>query len=124
MNLKIFSLIITCVTLSAVSQLVMKIGMSSSPVQSALALGSRLETAWAVATNIHVILGLGMYVLGAGMWLLVLSKADISLAYPFVGLGFILTMLLGWLFLDESVGIARLTGTLLIAIGAILVARS
>jgi drug/metabolite transporter (DMT)-like permease len=65
-----------------------------------------------------------MYVLGAGLWLLVLSKVDVSLAYPFVGLGFIMTMLLGWLFLHEGVGVERIIGTLLIAGGVVLVSRS
>ena len=124
MTIKIFFMIITCVTLSAVSQMVMKLGMSSPQIQAALANGSRLGTAWDVATNLHVVVGLGMYVLGAGLWLLVLSKVDVSMAYPFVGLGFILTMLLGWFFLQEHIGLARLGGTLLIAVGVILVSRS
>ena len=124
MTLKVFVLIITCVTLSALSQMVMKIGMSQPQIQSALANGFKLGTVWDVATNIYVVLGLGMYVLGAGLWLFVLSKVDVSMAYPFVGLGFVMTMLLGWLFLQETVGMIRISGTFLIVIGVILVSRS
>jgi drug/metabolite transporter (DMT)-like permease len=124
MTIKVLFLIITCVTLSALSQMVMKIGMSSPPIQMVLANGPKLKAAWDVATNLYVFLGLGMYVLGAGLWLLVLSKVDVSLAYPFVGLGFIMTMLLGWLFLHEGVGVERIIGTLLIAGGVVLVSRS
>jgi drug/metabolite transporter (DMT)-like permease len=75
-----------------------------------------------IATNLHIVLGLGMYVAGAGLWLLVLSRADISLAYPFVGLGFVLTMLLGWLFLGEQVGLTRVIGTFLVVAGVYLIA--
>ncbi len=124
MTLKVFVLIITCVTLSALSQMVMKIGMSQPQIQSALTTGFKLGTVWDVATNIYVVLGLGMYVLGAGLWLLVLSKVDVSMAYPFVGLGFVMTMLLGWLFLQETVGMIRISGTFLIVVGVILVSRS
>ena len=124
MTIKIFFLIITCVTLSALSQMVMKIGMSSPQIQTALANGFKLGTAWDVVTNLYVVLGLGMYVSGAGIWLLVLSKVDVSMAYPFVGLGFIMTMLLGWFFLQESIGPARISGTLLIAVGVVLISRS
>ena len=124
MTVKIFFMIFTCVTLSAVSQMVMKLGMSSPQIQTALANGPRLGTAWDVATNLYVVVGLGMYVAGAGLWLLVLSKIDVSMAYPFVGLGFILTMLLGWFFLQEHIGLARISGTLLIAVGVALIARS
>ena len=124
MTAKVFFLIITCVTLSALSQMVMKMGMSSPQIQAALANGFKLGTAWDVATNLYVFLGLSMYVMGAGLWLLVLSKVDVSMAYPFVGIGFIMTMLLGWFFLQESVGLVRLSGTLLIAVGVVLISRS
>jgi multidrug transporter EmrE-like cation transporter len=124
MTAKVFFLIITCVTLSALSQMVMKMGMSSPQIQAALANGFKLETVWDVATNLYVFLGLSMYVMGAGLWLLVLSKVDVSMAYPFVGIGFIMTMLLGWFFLQESVGLVRLSGTMLIAVGVVLISRS
>ena len=124
MTIKVFFLIIKCVTLSALSQMVMKMGMSSPYLQSAIASGFGLGTAWNIVSNLYVILGLGMYVLGAGLWLLVLSRVDVSMAYPFVGLGFVMTMLLGWAFLNESIGIARISGTLLIVAGVVLVSRS
>ena len=124
MTAKVFFLIITCVTLSALSQMVMKLGMSGPQTQAALANGFKLSTAWDVVTNLYVFLGLSMYVVGAGLWLLVLSKVDVSMAYPFVGLGFVMTMFLGWAFLNESIGIARISGTLFIVAGVILVSRS
>lgn len=124
MTLKMFSLIISCVTLSALSQMIMKMGMTSPQIQSALARGPRLGTAWDVLTNLYVFSGLGMYVLGAGLWLYVLSRVDVSVAYPFVGLGFVMTMFLGWSFLNEDVGLMRIGGTLLIVAGVVLVSRS
>jgi len=54
----------------------------------------------------------------------VLARAPLSLAYPFVGLGFIFTMLAGALVLGEQVTPVRIAGTLLIAAGCVLVARS
>jgi len=119
-----FFLIVTCVTLSAFSQLIMKVGMSSPQVQSAITHGPRLGAAWDVLTNLYVIAGLGMYVFGAGLWLYVLSRVDVSVAYPFVGLGFVMTMLLGWMFLNEDVGLMRMGGTLLIVGGVALISRS
>jgi multidrug transporter EmrE-like cation transporter len=124
MTVKLFFLTITCVTLSALSQMVMKIGMSSPQIQSALSNGPGLGTAWNVATNLYVLLGLSMYVFGAGLWLLVLSKVDVSMAYPFVGIGFVMTMLLGWGVLNENLGTERIIGTLLIVAGVVLVSRS
>jgi drug/metabolite transporter (DMT)-like permease len=121
---RLLTLICSSVMLSALAQLVLKTGMSGEQVQRVLAQGKQLDAVWIVASNIHVIAGLSLYAFGAILWLLVLAQTDVSFAYPFVGLGFILTVLLGWLVLHEPVGITRFTGTLLIAIGVYLVSRS
>jgi multidrug transporter EmrE-like cation transporter len=122
MDIRLLLMILTCVSLAAFSQLVMKVGMTSPSVKLALASGQTMKTIVTIATNMHIVLGLGMYVAGAGLWLLVLSRADISVAYPFVGLGFVLTMLLGWMFLGEQVGLTRVVGTFLVVAGVYLIA--
>ena len=124
MTFKLFALVMACVTISALSQLAMKVGMSDNSIQANLTPAIRIEVLWVVLRNPLVIGGLSAYLVGAALWLFVLSKADLSLVYPFVGVGFVLTMLFGWLFLNEHVGLARLLGTLVIAIGAYMVARS
>ncbi len=123
MNLRTFLLILLSVSLSACAQIALKTGMNSARIQEVLA-GGRPAALLAVGGNPYVLLGLFMYALGAVFWLLVLARLDVSLAYPFVGLGFLLTMGLGYLLLDEPVGAMRLLGTLLVATGTILVARS
>lgn len=124
MTIKLFLLIISCVTIGALAQLAMKIGMSNPAVQTTLASGIGANIVLTILQNPLVIGGLFAYVVGAGLWLIVLSKADLSLVFPFSGLGFILTMLFGWLFLNENVGFDRFIGTLIIAFGAYLVAKS
>jgi len=124
MNAKLLVLIIGSVSLSALAQLFLKLGMSDHTVQQALGQGSSYEAIRTVVSNLHVLAGLALYALGAAVWLLVLAKVDVSFAYPFVGLGFILTMLLGWLLLAEPVGAARVTGTMLVALGVYLVSTS
>lgn len=125
MNLRSFLLILASVSLSALAQVSLKYGMSSPGVQRALAGSSRpLETALIVAGSKGVLLGLLLYGLGMVLWLLVLARLDVSLAYPFVGLGFLLTALLGVLLFQEPVGGLRLTGTLMVAAGILMVART
>jgi uncharacterized membrane protein len=124
MTLELFAMIFVCVSISAVAQLAMKLGMSEGSVQTGLGRGAYVDVFLIIARSPLVIGGLVAYVVGAGLWLFVLSRADLSLVYPFVGMGFILTMLFGSLFLNEHVGLFRMVGTLLIAAGAFLVARS
>ncbi|MDZ3833328.1 MAG: hypothetical protein U0S50_16150 [Sphingopyxis sp.] len=121
MTLRLFLLIFVSVGLSALAQLSLKMGTDKVAVGRAQGVGGELlglfQSPW-------VLVGLTLYGLGAMLWLFVLGRAPLSLAYPFVGMGFVLTMLAGALVLGESVGVARVAGTLMIAAGCVLVARS
>lgn len=118
------SLILTSVLLSACAQLALKLGVSRPHVAEAIARGELYPSAFALLTSPEIVGGLSLYGLGAVVWLFVLAKLDLSVAYPFVGLGFLVTMVFGIYFVGEAVSIARLFGTLLIVAGCALVARS
>ena len=121
MTLRLFLLIIASVSLSALAQWTPKLGTAG--LSGARADGAGREL-WGLVTSPMVIGGLALYGVGAVLWLFVLGRAQLSLAYPFVGLGFILTMLAGALVLHEPVGAARIAGTLMIVAGCVLVART
>jgi len=123
MTLPLFFLIIASVMLSALAQITLKHGMSTDAVQAALSVGGG-RALWVVGTNLYVLGGLSLYGFGAILWLGVLAKVDVSLAYPFVAFGFILTMCFAILISGETVSGLRIAGTILIAAGAMLVARS
>jgi drug/metabolite transporter (DMT)-like permease len=83
--------------------------------------GSHVNAAMAVFFNIWVIAGLAIYLFGAVLWLFVLVRVEVSMAYPFVGLGFILTMILGKFIMGEAVSVTRLLGTIFISVGVVFV---
>lgn len=114
-------LILFSVASSAVAQLLLKIGMSHRGDEPAHAAGWPAVIGTALS-NPFVVGGLALYALGALVWLLVLAKADLSFAYPFVGVGFILTLAMSRVVLDEVITMQRLFGTLLVAAGVVLVA--
>jgi multidrug transporter EmrE-like cation transporter len=117
----LFLLILISVSFSALAQLALKLGTSAAAGARAPGVGGEVA---GLLQSPMVYVGLGLYGLGAMLWLFVLGRAQLSLAYPFVGIGFILTTLAGAFCLQESVSPARIAGTLLIAIGCVLVARS
>ena len=121
MSPHLLALILLSVSLSALAQLALKAGTS---VVAASRPATVTDELGAIAQSPMVYLGLALYGLGAGVWLFVLARAPLSLAYPFVGLGFILTMLAGVFAFQEELSPARLAGTLLIAVGCTLVVRS
>lgn len=118
----VLTLIFISVTISAIAQVTLKQGMSSPTVQQGLT-GGWLEIVIAVASSFYVWLGLFLYALGAVLWLGVLAKVDVSIAYPFVGLGFILTALFGVFLLGEAFSVIRFVGTCLVVLGIILVTQ-
>lgn len=124
MKLSLMALILFSVSLSAIAQIVLKTGMSSPLVAQVMKLGSPFEVAIQIALNPWVIGGLGLYFLGAMVWLFVLARVQVSVAYPFVGLGFILTMIMGKYVMGDDITVSRLAGTLLVATGVVLIARS
>lgn len=123
MSISTLILILGTVFASAVAQLALKLGMSSPAIAAAGQNGGR-ALILAVAGSPLVWTGLVIYGAGVIAWLYVLSKVDLSLAYPFVGVSFIVVMLFGMFLLQETVGPMRVIGTVLIALGCVMVARS
>ncbi len=123
MTLRIFCLIIFSVGLSALAQISLKRGMSSDAVGKSFDATNFIEIIQTIFSSPYVILGLSLYGFGAVLWLFVLAKLDVTTAYPFVGLGFILTMILGAWLLGETLTVSKIIGTLLVSIGIVFVAR-
>ena len=124
MNRATALLIFANVLTTSIAQILLKGGMSSPAVVNSLAEGFRGSTITTVALNPLVISGLVAYFLSAVLWLIVLSRVEVSLAYPFVGAGFVITMLLAWQIYGDHLSVTRITGTLLIAIGVVVLAKS
>ena len=57
-------------------------------------------------------------------WILALSRVDVSIAYPMLSIGYIVSALAGWLLFSEAVSASRVAGIGVIIIGVWLVARS
>jgi len=110
-------MILVSVSCSALAQISLKHGMSQTTVQVALASGSAAPVIAVVATSATVWLGLFLYGFSALIWLFVLARLDVSVAYAFVALGFLLTMTLGCLLLGEPLTLRKLSGTMLIMLG-------
>lgn len=74
--------------------------------------------------NPYVLFGLFAYTLAAGTWIAVLSRVDVSFAYPMLSLGYVAILILSGLFLNESMTFIRISGTVLIVAGIVLIFRS
>lgn len=116
-------LILFTVGTNFLSQIMLKKGMTSME-RFDLTPGAILGSIFSIVFNPWVFFGLLMMVISMGTHLLVLSRVEISFAYPFLGLSFVLITLYGYFALGEEVNIWRIAGVALICLGVALVARS
>ena len=126
-DLSVLPLILVSVLLASGSQLVLKLGMASVPIQNALAMRREGQIGLSslligIGTHPAVVAGLACFGLSAIVWLFVLSKIDVSQAYPCVALGIVLTVLGGHLLLGEEISVTRWLGLAVIVGGVGLVA--
>ena len=118
-------LILISVTLAAVAQLTLKAGMNH--VNDALAPQSfslNGPSVKALVQQPFVWGGLALFGISAIVWLVVLSRASLSFAYPFASITYILILLFDHFVLDETVPPLRWAGVAAIALGIFLVSRT
>lgn len=77
-----------------------------------------------IFTNPYVLAGLVATAVGTIIWLHVLSHLELSFAYPFVSISYIVILVFGWLVFHEGVAAMRVAGVAAIGVGVILISRS
>lgn len=117
------TLICLSVLTSVAGQTTIKLGVSR-PDAPGLSAGDPLALVNTIVQSPLVMLGLILYGVGALAWIVVLSRMDLSFAYPFVALNFILITVISKYALSETVPTLRWVGIAFIFVGIILIARS
>lgn len=115
-------LILLSVVSGVAGQTFLKLGMSQPGAADAA--GGLLSLIALIVRSPLVLLGLALYGVGALSWIAVLARLDLSFAYPFLALNFVLVTLSSRFLLDESVPSVRWLGILVICSGIVLVSRS
>ncbi len=77
-----------------------------------------------LALNPLVLLGLIVYISGTFFWLLALSRVDLSYAYPFASLNYILVTVASWWLLGERPTPMRIAGVVGICVGVWAISRT
>lgn len=109
------------ILLGALGQLFLKLGATRLAMTSPGAgAGDVLRDA---VTNWQLLLGIAFYGSSAVVWIYVLSVLSLSVAYPMVGLSFVIVMLLSALVLGEAIVASQVAGCALILLGIYLVTR-
>lgn len=118
-----FALILTGVLLNAVAQLALKASVSDTGVIS-LDMQSLFSSAGSLATNLWLWMGLICYGISVIVWILALSRVDVSIAYPMLSIGYIVNAVAAWHLFDEPMNIGKIVGIGIIIVGVYILARS
>jgi multidrug transporter EmrE-like cation transporter len=116
-------LILVSVTLAAVAQVTLKAGMNHVTDANGGQLAMNADSLKQIAQQALVWAGLAVFAVSAVLWLFALSRADLSFAYPFAALGYVIIVIASILFLDEHVQPITWVGVVLIISGIVLIAQ-
>lgn len=113
-------LILLSVSLNALAQILLRLGARSG---FALEAGTLYQRVFDVVLRPGLIGGFACYGLSILVWIYVLSRVEVSYAYPFLGIGFVLVVFASAAFLGEPITAPRLIGAGLVALGVFVIAR-
>ena len=123
MNALSFSLILAGVLLNAAAQLLLKAGTNAVghfefSASNIVPVGLRL------ALEPTILSGVACYVVSLVVWIMALSRVEVSIAYPMLSIGYVINAVAAWYLFGESLTALRLMGIGFIVVGVFLVARS
>ena len=123
MNAVSFSLVMLGVLLNAAAQLLLKAG-TNAVGHFEFSGANVLPIGMKFAVEPHILGGLTCYVVSVVVWIMALSRVEVSIAYPMLSVGYVLNAVAAWYLFGEQVTMERLVGIGIIVLGVFVVARS
>ncbi|WP_028081037.1 EamA family transporter [Solimonas soli] len=117
------ALVLGGVLLNAIAQLLLKAGTRAIG-HFDYSLANLRPIGFALATQPTIVGGLACYAISVVVWIMALSRVEVSVAYPMLSLGYVVNAAFAWWLFGEAVTPLRLLGIGIIIAGVYIVARS
>lgn len=117
-----FALVLTGVMLNAAAQLLIKAGADTAGHFSFTA-GQILRAGLHFAAQWQILAGLACYGVSVVVWILALTRVQVSVAYPMLSLGYVVTAFAAWGLFGEALSPHKLLGIAIIIAGVVVLAR-
>ncbi len=117
-------LILLSIVIAIGGQVLLKIGMNQISSDEILSFVGVRNFFLAVLKSPKVMTGLFLYGLSAVVWLIILTRVDLSFAYPMIGISYIFMLFISKFLLNEQVSPLRWIGAVVISIGVVIITRS
>lgn len=115
-------LVLSAVLLNTFAQMLLKAGTNSLQILFLPEKGI-FYSIFRAMFNPFITGGLVLYVLSFGVWVVVLSKLEVGVAYPLLSLGYLVGLILAWLFFGELLTFNKLVGVLFLMVGTYFITR-
>jgi multidrug transporter EmrE-like cation transporter len=119
----VYFLILLGVLLNAGAQLLLKAGMNQIG-HFDFSIANMVPIGLRVAATPPIVVGLFAYVFSVIVWLLVLSRVQVSYAYPMLSIGYVVNAVAAYYLFGEDLSIIRIMGIVVIIAGVYLISRT
>jgi len=123
LTFNIFLLIVMTDVVESLAELFMKQGLTKAGI-SAVNLNNLFESVSRGAASWLIWLGVLLYIVNFFIWIAVLSRVQLSVAFPMGSTCYVYVPILATVFLHEHVGLVRWAGIALIILGIHVVSKS
>jgi multidrug transporter EmrE-like cation transporter len=117
-------LLLVSVGFSIAGQITLKAAMNQIGRIGSAEVAAASDTILRAAKEPRLWLGLILFGISSIFWLVVLSRVPLSVAYPFVGISYVVIVLMSRLVLNEAVPALRWVGVLVVAVGLTIIGLS
>jgi multidrug transporter EmrE-like cation transporter len=111
------------ISFGVVSQLIIKWQMSAFSFNDYETWQDKFALAFSMLLNPYIIASLILTLLAGVTWMIVMTKFEISYAYPFTLLGLVLVTIFSIVFFGESVNTYKISGIALIILGIAVISK-
>lgn len=120
MNLTSWGLVLTGVLLNAIAQLLLKAGTNQLGVIT-FTKDNWFDLLLKIGFEWHILGGLGCYAISVVVWIMALSRVEVSIAYPMLSIGYIVNFIFAWWLFGEVITMNKILGIVAIMIGVYLI---
>ncbi|WP_462431553.1 SMR family transporter [Bacteroides nordii] len=116
-------IIVISVLLNAFAQLFIRKGMLLIGSLT-LNIQNIVSLCFKVLTNIFLLSGMTCYAISILLWMVVLSRVNVSVAYPLLSIGYIVTAIMAYFLFGETLTLQKVAGIIVICIGVWLLTQT
>jgi multidrug transporter EmrE-like cation transporter len=118
-----FALVLTGVLLNASAQLLLKAG-TNAVGHFEFHLDNIIPIGMKIAFQPYIMSGMVCYAISLVVWIMALSRAPVSVAYPMLSIGYVINAVIAYYWLGEPLAMQKMLGIGIIIIGVVLVAKA